>query len=80
MSAKRVSIRTKPRRSAHADAWVEERVLPEEREPMKRLTIDIPESLHRTIKVQCALRGRKIADEVRELLLQKYGNNEIIKS
>jgi plasmid stability protein len=55
---------------------VEERVLPEEREPMKRLTIDIPESLHRTIKVQCALRGRKIADEVRELLLQKYGKVE----
>lgn len=48
---------------------------------MKRLTIDIPESLHRTIKSQCAMRyaicdmrGTKIADEVRELLLKKYGN------
>lgn len=41
---------------------------------MKRLTIDVPESPHRAIKTQCAARGSKIADEVRELLLQKYGN------
>ena len=41
---------------------------------MKRLTIDIPETLHRKIKAQCAMRGTKIADEVRELLIQKYGN------
>ena len=34
---------------------------------------DVPESLHREIKAQCAMRGAKIADEVRELLLQKYG-------
>ena len=45
----------------------------DEPEPMKRLTIDVPESLHRSIKAQCAMRGTKIADEVRELLLQKYG-------
>ena len=42
------------------------------REPMKRLTIDIPESLHREIKAQSAARGAKIADEVRALLIQKY--------
>lgn len=58
-----------------ADAWVEKRTESAEvEEPMKRLTIDIPESLHRAIKSQCASRGAKIADEVRELLLQKYGN------
>lgn len=43
-----------------------------EREENKRLTIDIPVSLHRTIKSQCALRGTKIADEVREILIEKY--------
>lgn len=37
-------------------------------EPMKRLTIDVPASLHTRIKVGCTLRGRKIADELRELL------------
>lgn len=57
---------------AAADAWVDSRAAGDA-EAMKRLTIDIPESLHRTIKSQCAMRGTKIADEVRELLLQKYG-------
>lgn len=38
----------------------------------KRLTIDIPSYLHRSIKSQCALRGTKIADELRALLAEKY--------
>ena len=75
MSTKKVQIGTKPTNKpspATADAWVESRVPAEGPEPMKRLTIDVPESLHRSIKTQCAQRGTKIADEVRELLLQKY--------
>lgn len=54
-----------------ADSWVESRAA-DAAEPMKRLTIDIPESLHRAIKAQCAMRGTKIADEMRELLTEKY--------
>jgi ParG len=61
-----------------ADAWVnanrdndkagrvETPAVPEE--PMKRLTIDIPESLHIRVKSQCARRGTKMADEIRALL------------
>jgi hypothetical protein len=78
MSTKKVSIGTKPTNKpapAAADAWVESRSSGDEPEAMKRLTIDVPESLHRAIKAQCAMRGTKIADEVRELLLQKYGNH-----
>ena len=78
MSTKKVQIGTKPTNKpapAAADAWVESRSNGDEPEPMKRLTIDVPESLHRTIKAQCAMRGTKIADEVRELLLQKYGQS-----
>jgi hypothetical protein len=75
---KKISIGAKPttrQPTVAADAWVETRetVQDEEKEKLKRLTIDIPESLHRAIKTQCAGRGAKIADEVRELLLQKYG-------
>jgi len=76
---KRVSIGARPTTTkaapAEADQWVENRaaVVPEADVPTKRLTIDIPADLHRRIKSQCALRGTKIADEVRELLLQKYG-------
>jgi hypothetical protein len=74
---KKVSIGTKPTTKPEipaADAWVENRSAADAPEPMKRLTIDIPDSLHRGIKAQCAMRGTKIADEVRELLLNKYGN------
>jgi predicted DNA binding CopG/RHH family protein len=37
-------------------------------ERMKRFTIDVPESLHRRIKAQCALRGVKMADYLRQAL------------
>ena len=76
MNAKKIAFGTKPTYKpapAPADTWVETRGAGEV-EAMKRLTIDIPESLHRAIKSQCAMRGSKIADEVRELLLQKHGN------
>lgn len=73
--SKKVTIGAKPTPRPAADAWVESRVRPNERERMKRLTIDVPEGLHRAIKSQCAARGTKIADEVRELLLQKYGKS-----
>ena len=77
MSTKKVEFGTKPTNRLApdtVDSWVDSRVAGEAVvESMKRLTIDIPESLHRSIKSQCAMRGSKIADEVRELLLQKYG-------
>lgn len=76
MSTKKIAFGTKPTNKpaqAPVDTWVESRTAGNA-EAMKRLTIDIPDSLHRTIKSQCAMRGTKIADEVRELLLKKYGN------
>jgi hypothetical protein len=78
MSGKKVTFGAKPikaNQNADADAWVESRSIEEEKPPvekMKRLTIDVPESLHKSIKSACALRGTKIADEVRELLINKY--------
>ncbi|OYQ37965.1 hypothetical protein CHU95_00120 [Niveispirillum lacus] len=77
MSTKKVQIGAKPTSKATptiVDAWVDSRSNGDEPEQMKRLTIDVPESLHRAIKTSCAMRGTKIADEVREILLQKYGN------
>lgn len=50
---------------------------PEPTEPMKRLTIDIPRSLHTRIKAACALRGSKMADEIRALLDREYANAEM---
>jgi ParG len=74
MTGKKVSIGTRPTtaKPASADDWVETRTASTEPEKMKRLTIDVPESLHRAIKMQCTMNGTSIADEVRELLTEKY--------
>ena len=70
-----------PASSDAADAWVSSRgsdvaVNGENRDvpdvPMKRLTIDIPESLHVRVKSQCAKRGAKMADEIRALLEKHF--------
>lgn len=37
-------------------------------EPLKRLTLDIPATLHTRIKSQCALRGVKMVEEIRLVL------------
>jgi hypothetical protein len=72
MSGKKINIGRRPstQPKAQADEWVESRSQGEEK--MKRLTVDIPESLHRTMKAECARNGLKIADVVREMLTEKF--------
>jgi hypothetical protein len=42
-------------------------------EPLVRLTFDIPESLHRRIKINCAQRGiKRMATELRRILDQHF--------
>ena len=70
---KKVTIGGKPTgKPAHSspDEWVnaKQRV----GEPTKRLTIDIPLSLHQQVKSQCALKGLKMADVVRTLLEKHF--------
>ena len=70
MSTKKIAIGTKPTNKpapAGADAWVESRDA-NEPEKMKRLTIDVTESMHREFKRKCADKGVKIADVARELI------------
>ncbi len=43
---------------------------------MKRLTIDVPAYLHANVKAGCARQGIKMADAIRELLEEKFGNIE----
>jgi hypothetical protein len=85
--SKTVNFKSKPRNSApptEADAWVSRRPSqdPEDqatankeaapRVPMKRLTFDIPADLHTTMKVSCAQRGTRMAEEIRDILAQHY--------
>jgi hypothetical protein len=53
------------------DDWVMNRE-PSGHEPMKRLTIDVPISLHKRIKSQCAMQNLVMADVIRELLEQRF--------
>jgi hypothetical protein len=77
---KKVSI-PMPAKTAPATAedWVQgprsqhERSRPDApSEPMKRFTIDVPLELHTRIKTQCAMRGQKMADVLRELLEREF--------
>ncbi len=76
---KKVPFAAKPQ-TATADEWVNARPTPltaqqeeaPQGETMKRLTIDVSANLHRRIKIYCAQREIKIADEVRQLLEQHF--------
>ena len=75
MTGKKVAFSTKPSTKPAASATAEEWVKNREEttnEPTKRLTLDIPDSLHRAIKVSCAGRGTKMAEEIRVLLEAHY--------
>lgn len=60
------------------DDWVADTVsptveaAPEPPEKIKRLTIDIPLSLHRRVKTGCAREELVIADVVRDFLNQRF--------
>jgi len=72
--SKKVTFGGKPSAKAVTpDDWVESRKIEEPKpEEMKRLTFDISESLHRRIKSQCAVKGVKMADELRGLLEERF--------
>jgi predicted DNA binding CopG/RHH family protein len=85
--AKKVTFGVKPieQQSASVDEWVDTRSAPGEiadspestpapKEKFKRLTLDIPETLHRAIKGKAASEGVAMVDMLRELLEEKYGN------
>jgi hypothetical protein len=72
MTGKKVAFGSKPKNTTATtpDDWVASRVIPEPtvEVKMKRLTLDVPEELHRKIKAACANRGVKMVDEIRVLL------------
>ncbi|WP_346294217.1 hypothetical protein [Sphaerothrix gracilis] len=45
----------------------------ESKEKLKRLTLDIPESLHRKIKGKAVMEGVTMIEMLRELLEENYG-------
>jgi hypothetical protein len=47
-----------------------------EQEATKRLTLDVPESLHRLIKVQCAKNGTSMYEELCAVLMAAYADSD----
>jgi len=63
-----------PAPAVTADAWVAHRspTASGPSEPTKRLTLDLPASLHRRIKAQCARDGVAIVAVLRALLEKRF--------
>jgi predicted DNA binding CopG/RHH family protein len=84
MSPKKVNFGKKPaevRESLDLEQWVSDRnslaqSSQEQPEKMKRLTLDIPESLHKAIKRQAVEAGVTMAELLRDLLEQHYQNKQ----
>jgi hypothetical protein len=87
MSKKTVAFNMAPIAASAAaqDQWVNDRVRagaetvvaptlqPAIQQPaMKRFTIDVEETLHKRIKAECAMRGAKMADVIRDLLVKAF--------
>ncbi len=69
---KRIQIPSKPQ----ADEWVSEGVekgIDGAEQKMKRLTLDLPENLHRAIKRRAVEDGVSMVDMLRKLLNEQYG-------
>ena len=66
---KKLSIPPKP----DAEGWVHQQKKKASSEKMKRLTLDIPERLHRAIKMKAAEEGVTIAQQLRNLFEKQYG-------
>ena len=64
----RPNLQTSPAPSA--DAWVNSGHV--STVPNKRLTVDIPSTLHVRVKSQCAAKGLKMADEILALLEKHF--------
>lgn len=72
MSAKKIGLSARPQPQpappTTAEAWVESRTV----EATKRLTVEIPASLHARIKSVCALDGVKMVERIMEILEREF--------
>ncbi len=55
-----------------------DRLQPTEREATVRITVDLPESLHKRLSIYCATSGNKKAEVVR-VLLDEYLSQQGVK-
>ena len=69
MSKKDLAFKPAAKTSTTPEEWIEKRDKPAAPvEPTKRLTVDIPQSLHKRIRLACIERDEVMADAIREIL------------
>lgn len=67
-----------PKAATGADQWVASTTRNDRERPsaaavpMKRFTLDVPDELHKRIKTQCAMKGLKMAEFMREVLEREF--------
>lgn len=59
-----------------ADAWIDSREIKLKSEPIKRLTVDLPASLHSRFKTHCAIHGIKMIDILRNFIEKTVDGSE----
>jgi len=67
------------RKVATPDEWVEHKPGSEPEqpaEPLVRVSVDLPKSLHTLIKIDCARHSKTIADAFREMAEQRWRPNQ----
>ena len=69
--SKKVAITAKPEtaKTQTAEEWVSKR---HDGSRLKRLTVDIPEDVHRRFKVKVAEKGTTMAEEILRFLEEQY--------
>jgi proline-rich tail region repeat protein len=73
MSKKDLAFKPATKTAATPDAWIESRDKPAApTEPTKRLTVDIPQSLHKRIRLACIERDEVMADVIRKILQKAF--------
>ena len=72
---KKVEFKKRKTAEAVADDFVNERRTGNI-EAEKKISVALPESLHRRMKARCAMNGLKISDVVRELLAKQFPEEE----
>jgi proline-rich tail region repeat protein len=73
MSKKDLAFKPATKTSATPEEWIEKRDKPTApTEPTKRLTVDIPQSLHKRIRLACIERDEVMADVIRDILQNAF--------
>jgi hypothetical protein len=77
MSRKSVAFK-RPETPADADTWISEvredaaALVPAEKKPTVRFTLDVDAELHTRMKVECARQGKMMSDVLRAILAREF--------